>query len=58
MQFLISTNELKHDPEFNRLLGEYSSAKLNLLAYFNRTMAEDISNTPLREQVLAEKSGE
>lgn len=58
MKLLISTTDLKHDPEFNRLLGEYSLAKMNLIAYFNRKMSEDISNTPITEQVLTAKDGE
>ena len=58
MKILISTNDLKHDAEFNRLLGAYSLAKMNLLAYFNGKMSEDISSTPITEQVLAGKDGE
>ena len=58
MRFLISTNDLKHDPEFNRLLGDYSLAKMQLLAYIHRIMGEDISNVPLKDQVLETKDGE
>lgn len=58
MRFLISTNDLKNDPEFKRLLGEYSVAKLKLVAYFNRIVSEDISSTPVETQLRDVKDGE
>lgn len=58
MRFLISTNDLKHDPTFNRLLGEYSVAKMNLIAYFTRIASEDISDTPVEAQLRDTKGGE
>ena len=58
MRFIISTNDLKNDPEFKRLLGEYSVAKLKLVAYFNRIASEDLSNTPIEEQLRNVKDGE
>ena len=32
MRFIISTNDLKNVPEFERMLGEYSVAKMKLVA--------------------------
>ena len=58
MRFLISTNDLKNDPSFNQLLGEYSIAKMNLIAYFNRIISEDISSTPVEIQLRNVKDGE
>lgn len=58
MRFIISTNDLKNDPEFKRLLGEYSVAKMKLVSYFNRIASEDLSNTPVEEQLRNVKDGE
>lgn len=58
MRFLISTNDLKNDPTFKRLLGEYSIAKMNLIAYFNRVVSEDISSTPVENQLQNAKDEE
>ncbi len=58
MRFIISTNDLKNDPEFKRLLGEYSVAKMKLVTYFNQIASEDISSTPVEEQLRNVKDGE
>lgn len=58
MRFLISTNDLKNDPTFTQLLGEYSVAKLKLIAYFNRIVSEDISSTPVEAQLRDAKDEE
>lgn len=58
MNFLISTNDLKNDPKFNDLLGKYSVAKMELISYFCKVTSEDISNTPLKEQILNVKDGD
>ena len=58
MRFIISTNDLKNDPEFKRLIGEYSVAKMKLVAYFNQIASEDISSTPVEEQLRNVKDGE
>ena len=58
MRFLINTNDLKDDPTFKRLLGEYSIAKMNLIAYFNRIVSEDISSTPVEAQLQNAKDEE
>jgi len=58
MRFIISTNDLKNDPEFKRLLGEYSVAKMKLVAYFNQIASEDISSTSVEEQLRNVKDGE
>lgn len=58
MRFIISTNDLQNDPEFKRLLGEYSVAKMKLVAYFNQIVSEDISSTPVEEQLRNVKDGE
>lgn len=58
MRFLINTNDLKNDPTFKRLLGEYSVAKLKLIAYFNRIVSEDISSTPVEAQLRDAKDEE
>ena len=58
MKILISTNDFEHDPEFNRLLGAYASAKMQLIVYFHRAMDEDLSRTSVKEQVLTSKDGE
>lgn len=58
MRFLINTNDLKNDPTFKRLLGEYSIAKMNLIAYFNRVVSEDISSTPVENQLQNAKDEE
>lgn len=58
MRFIISTNDLKNDPEFKRLISEYSVAKMKLVAYFNQIASEDISSTPVEEQLRNVKDGE
>ena len=45
-------------PSFKRLLGEYSVAKMKLVAYFNQIASEDISSTPVEDQLRNVKDGE
>lgn len=58
MRFLINTNDFRDDPTFTQLLGEYSVAKLKLIAYFNRIVSEDISSTPVEAQLQNAKDEE
>lgn len=58
MRFLISTKGLENDPKFKNLLGDYSLAKTALMAYFLGVMQEDLSNAPLKDQLLQADDGE